>query len=188
MVGVAVRNAIGAGDPREAVGRQRSRRERRRHGSELRRLFAAQREELGLAAVLAGDGDRVAAGEAGRAVASPARVADGAEQPLVRQVGERVGLDEGADLLDALLRRDQLALGGACRCRSSRGRSVGGAEIRRWTSRAPAARTMRTILREVVPRTIESSISTTRLPSRISLDRVELDLDAETSGWTAWAR
>ena len=34
-----------------------------------------------------------------------------------------------------------------------------------WTSRAPASRTMRTILREVVPRTIESSISTTRRPS-----------------------
>ena len=33
------------------------------------------------------------------------------------------------------------------------------------TSRAPASRTMRTIFREVVPRTIESSISTTRRPS-----------------------
>ena len=33
------------------------------------------------------------------------------------------------------------------------------------TSFAPALRTMRTILRLVVPRTMESSISTTRLPS-----------------------
>ena len=40
--------------------------------------------------------------------------------------------------------------------------------MRRWTSAAPASRIMRTILREVVPRTIESSISTTRLPAMIS--------------------
>ncbi len=33
------------------------------------------------------------------------------------------------------------------------------------TSRAPAARTIETILRLVVPRTIESSSRTTRLPS-----------------------
>ena len=45
---------------------------------------------------------------------------------------------------------------------------VGGLLMRRWTSRAPASRTMPTILREVVPRTIESSMSTTRCPSRTS--------------------
>ena len=43
---------------------------------------------------------------------------------------------------------------------------VGGLLTRMWTSRAPASRTMPTILREVVPRTIESSIRTTRFPSR----------------------
>jgi len=43
---------------------------------------------------------------------------------------------------------------------------VGGLLMRMCTSRAPASRTIPTILRDVVPRTIESSISTTRLPSR----------------------
>ena len=41
---------------------------------------------------------------------------------------------------------------------------VGGEEMRRWTSLAPAARIILTILRLVVPRTIESSTTTTRLP------------------------
>ena len=45
---------------------------------------------------------------------------------------------------------------------------MGGLEIRTWISFAPASRTMLTILRDVVPRTMESSMSTTRLPSRIS--------------------
>ena len=36
--------------------------------------------------------------------------------------------------------------------------------MRRWTSRAPASRTILTILRLVVPRTMESSTTTTRLP------------------------
>src|SRR3546814_5566962 len=38
--------------------------------------------------------------------------------------------------------------------------------MRIWTSVAPAARTISTILLDVVPRTIESSTSTTRLPLR----------------------
>ena len=42
---------------------------------------------------------------------------------------------------------------------------VGGQLIRTCTSVAPDARTIFTILRLVVPRTIESSIRTTRLPS-----------------------
>lgn len=41
----------------------------------------------------------------------------------------------------------------------------GGAEMRRWTCTAPASRSRTTIWREVVPRTMESSIITTRLPS-----------------------
>ena len=45
---------------------------------------------------------------------------------------------------------------------------VGGEEMRTWTSFAPASRSMRTILRDVVPRTIESSTITTRLPATIS--------------------
>ena len=43
------------------------------------------------------------------------------------------------------------------------GPTVGGELMRRWTSRAPAPRIIDTILREVVPRTIESSTTTTRL-------------------------
>ena len=37
--------------------------------------------------------------------------------------------------------------------------------MRKWTSRAPAARIMWMIFREVVPRTMLSSTTTTRLPS-----------------------
>ena len=37
--------------------------------------------------------------------------------------------------------------------------------MRRWTSFAPAARIIFTILRLVVPRTTESSTTTTRLPA-----------------------
>ncbi len=45
---------------------------------------------------------------------------------------------------------------------------MGGELIRMWTSRAPAERIIVTIFRLVVPRTMESSTTTTRLPSRIS--------------------
>ena len=51
---------------------------------------------------------------------------------------------------------------------------MGGLEIRICTSRAPAWRTISTILVEVVPRTMESSTSTTRLPA--SLTRLALCL------------
>ena len=44
---------------------------------------------------------------------------------------------------------------------------VGGQLMRTCTSRAPGGLTIRTILRLVVPRTIESSTSTTRRPSRM---------------------
>jgi hypothetical protein len=42
---------------------------------------------------------------------------------------------------------------------------IGGDARRKWTSRAPASRIMRTIFFEVVPRTSESSIRMMRLPS-----------------------
>ena len=42
---------------------------------------------------------------------------------------------------------------------------MGGEEMRRWISLAPASRSIRTIFREVVPRTIESSTRTSRRPS-----------------------
>ncbi len=40
--------------------------------------------------------------------------------------------------------------------------------MRMWISRAPAERIMPMILREVVPRTMESSTTTTRLPASTS--------------------
>ena len=58
---------------------------------------------------------------------------------------------------------------------------VGGQLMRRWTSFAPAARTMRTILRLVVPRMMESSTRMMRLPVEQIAHRVELELDAEVA-------
>jgi hypothetical protein len=45
-----------------------------------------------------------------------------------------------------------------------------------WTSRAPASFTMVTSLREVVPRTIESSTSTIRFPLSTSRTGLSLSL------------
>ena len=45
---------------------------------------------------------------------------------------------------------------------------VGGELMRMWTSRAPAWRIMLMSFRLVVPRTIESSTTTTRFPSSTS--------------------
>jgi hypothetical protein len=53
---------------------------------------------------------------------------------------------------------------------------MGGDEMRMCTSRAPAARTILTILRLVVPRTIESSTMTTRLPAKTSRFGLSLTL------------
>src|SRR6266852_4104948 len=44
------------------------------------------------------------------------------------------------------------------------GKRIGGLEIRMWISLAPAARNRSMILRDVVPRTMESSTAITRLP------------------------
>ena len=44
---------------------------------------------------------------------------------------------------------------------------TGGELMRRWTSSAPASRSMRTSALWVVPRTIESSMTTSRLPSML---------------------
>jgi hypothetical protein len=48
------------------------------------------------------------------------------------------------------------------------GWQMGGAVMRMCTSRAPARRSISTTLGVVVPRTMESSTTTSRLPSRIS--------------------
>ena len=78
----------------------------------------------------------------------------------------RVGGDVLANLFQGMGRRDQLAGGAGCRRRRKQGDTVGGQLMRRCTSLAPDARTILTILRLVVPRTRESSISTTRLPAK----------------------
>ena len=45
------------------------------------------------------------------------------------------------------------------------GKRTGGAAEAKYTLRAPASRAISTISRDVVPRTMESSMSTTRRPS-----------------------
>ena len=53
--------------------------------------------------------------------------------------------------------------------------------MRTWTSLAPASRTRRTIFRLVVPRTMLSSTSTTRLPSRSPAHGIEFQFHAEVA-------
>ena len=59
---------------------------------------------------------------------------------------------------------------------------MGGLEMRMCTSLAPASYIMRTILTEVVPRTIESSTSTTRLSLDHGAVGVVLELARPASG------
>ncbi len=56
---------------------------------------------------------------------------------------------------------------------------MGGDEMRKCTSRAPASRIICTILTEVVPRTIESSMRTIRLPATTAAVGVVLQPHAE---------
>src|SRR3990172_3362286 len=67
-------------------------------------------EQAKLRLVGLGDGHRIAAAEAGRAMTAARGVVRRRQQPFVREVGEAVGPDEAADLLDLVRRRDQLAL------------------------------------------------------------------------------
>ena len=48
------------------------------------------------------------------------------------------------------------------------GHATGGLEMRTWTSAAPASRSIATSARCVLPRTMESSMTTRRLPSMTS--------------------
>ena len=88
----------------------------------------------------------------------------GLEHPIDRQVAQRIGGEVSADLFVACGSTRPARCASACRCRSSRAMRNGGLEMRMCTSLAPASRTILTILRLVVPRTIESSMTTTRLP------------------------
>ena len=56
---------------------------------------------------------------------------------------------------------------------------IGGAVMRMWTSRAPARRSISTTRGVVVPRTMLSSTTTTRLAAQDLGQRVELELDAD---------
>src|SRR5204863_4453270 len=59
----------------------------------MRRLRPHLLEQLQLPVFRLGDGDRVAAGEAGRAVLLARGVADGGQEPFMGEVGEAVGAD-----------------------------------------------------------------------------------------------
>ena len=90
------------------------------------------------------------------------------QQPLERQVAERVHAQVVADLLHRLERADELAPAGrvdAVEAGVGDGRRAD-AEVD--LPRARARRSRRTSLRLVVPRTMESSTTTTRRPSRAS--------------------
>ena len=67
------------------------------------------------------------------------------------------------------------------------GKRMGGLEMRRWTSLAPARRSASMIRRDVVPRTMVSSTATTRLPrsergSGFSFSTTP----ASRSDWSGW--
>ena len=81
---------------------------------------------------------------------------------MVREVGP----DVAADLLDREVGRQQLALSPVSMPEARQ--RWGGDMIRRWTSAAPDWRSMATTARVVVPRTMESSTTTSRLPSMFS--------------------
>ena len=110
--------------------------------------------------------DGIVSGVAGGAkLPLPFRIAAGAQHALVAQVSQRVRFDVLADLLHRMAGSNQLSFVGSVHTVIA-GEIVGGQLMRIWTSVAPAARTILTIFRLVVPRTIESSTSTTRLPTQ----------------------
>ena len=86
------------------------------------------------------------------------------DQPVEGQVGQRVDVEVVADLLDLEVGGQQLGPRCRCPCRRSTASGTGGEVMRRCTSAAPASRSICTSWRCVVPRTIESSTTTSRLP------------------------
>ena len=125
-------------DPRPAIGTTRHVARRPGWGRGGRSLMAGRLlrvERVLLLALFFLDLDRVDAGEAGRA-GRLLRPSERLEHALDREVAERVGVDVLADLLDRLVRGDQLRRASACRCRS--GRCSSSAARRR--ARGPRAR------------------------------------------------
>ena len=69
------------------------------------------------------------------------------------------------------------------------GQAIGGDAMRMCTSAAPARRSSSMIRREVVPRTIESSTSATRLPSSTCRMGLNLSLMPDSrSRWVGWMK
>ena len=64
--------------------------------------------------------------------------------------------------------------------------AIGGDEIRRCTSRAPASNSIATIFRVVFPRTIESSTTTTRCPASSSRGLNFVRMPCSRSAWSGW--
>ena len=67
------------------------------------------------------------------------------------------------------------------------GKRIGGLEMRRWISRAPALRSSSMIRREVVPRTMESSTAITRFPWIERRSGFSFRITpASRSDWSGW--
>ena len=66
---------------------------------------------------------------------------------------------------------------------------TGGEEMRTWTSAAPASRSIRTRARWVLPRTMESSTTTSRLPSMTSRRGLSLRrMPSWRRVWVGWMK
>ena len=66
---------------------------------------------------------------------------------------------------------------------------MGGDEIRRCTSVAPASRSICTVLRVVVPRTMESSTTTRRLPAMMAPSGLNLSFTPSWRiSWLGWIK
>ena len=132
--------------------------------------------------------DRVDAVEAGPAEAGRRAASVASTMPVERDVAERVGADRRRRSPRRRGRWRSARRGWRSRCRRSTATSPAGEEIRTCTSAAPASRSIRTSARWVLPRTIESSTTTSRLPRDDVAQRVELEPDAELAdrladGW-----
>jgi hypothetical protein len=117
---------------------------------------------------MVGERGRIVAGEAvvGELRAQRSRPqAHRAVDAVDRQEGQRIRADEGAHLFERMGGGEQLVALGRVDAVDSRDGVIGGLAMRMCTSRAPASRIICTIFTEVVPRTMESSTSTMRLPA-----------------------
>ena len=123
---------------------------------------------LRLVPVLVGERRRIVAGEAMVGELRPHRIALLAAHRAVdavdRKKRQRIGADERAHAFEVVIGGQELVALGRIDAVIV-GMVIGGDAMRMCTSRAPASRIICTIFTEVVPRTIESSISTMRLPA-----------------------